>query len=605
MYALGAILYETLTGCPPFRDPIVLDTLDQVREREPVPPRQLQPSVPRDLETICLKCLHKEPRKRYASAADLAEDLRRFREGQPIRARRVGFLERLVKWARRKRAWAVLIAVSTLAMSALLGGGLWYQAQLRTAVTQTKAHRERADANYSHARQAIYQMLDRLAKFQAPGVPQVGTLRVEMGKDALTFFQRISKLETEADPAARLDFAKAYSLLGELLRSRQNEAARQSQDRARIILEGLCTEEPANRDYRLELSLCLTRLAMCEAVIGRLQQCLRFYEQSLEICQELCRLEPDNADCQYALARSHLNLGCYYHDTGCREQAEFQWTEAIRIMKKLVREHPEILDYEYQLAVSFSNLAMLYRDAGRIAEADGIYREVEPRLTKLVKENAGHASWGNWLWGLVQTLRNWSGMLIIARRGEEASPLLDRAIAVMDKQCREDPQNSSTRELLLGCLVARMCNSTLLHRREEGDKDWQRALALSAQLNSWSDLCIGALWDSRLGNHALASARAMHLAKQKGLDDADLYQLAKAFALAAAAARRDSVLAPAQQERKADRYSAEAVALLSKLRSNGFFKDANRLKELRTDPDLDPLRKRDDFIELMNNVTKD
>jgi serine/threonine protein kinase/Tfp pilus assembly protein PilF len=125
-YTLGAILYEMLTGRPPFLGATLLETVIQVRTREPVPPTQLQATTPHDLEVICLKCLQKEPGKRYAHAGELADDLRRFLDGEPIRARPVSLWERSWRWCRRNPRIASLYAsVCVLVLLlALSGSGL-------------------------------------------------------------------------------------------------------------------------------------------------------------------------------------------------------------------------------------------------------------------------------------------------------------------------------------------------------------------------------------------------------------------------------------------------------------------------------------------------
>jgi eukaryotic-like serine/threonine-protein kinase len=128
LYALGATLFELLTGRPPFLGPTVLATLDLVRNAEPVSPRHLQPGVTTDLETICLKCLRKDPGDRYESADAMAEDLRRYLDGEPIRARPTPHWERAWKWVRRRPSMAALVVVSALSFLAAAGGGLWYRA---------------------------------------------------------------------------------------------------------------------------------------------------------------------------------------------------------------------------------------------------------------------------------------------------------------------------------------------------------------------------------------------------------------------------------------------------------------------------------------------
>jgi WD40 repeat protein len=153
VYALGAILYEMLTGRPPFHAETPMDTLLQVLSVEPVPPCSLQPKVPRDLETICLKCLEKSPARRYATAEVLAEDLRRFLAGESIQARPVSRGERVVRWCRRNPALAVASGVAAAALVAVVALAVayavdqhWAGENLRAANAQLSEEQQKTNA---------------------------------------------------------------------------------------------------------------------------------------------------------------------------------------------------------------------------------------------------------------------------------------------------------------------------------------------------------------------------------------------------------------------------------------------------------------------------
>jgi WD40 repeat protein/serine/threonine protein kinase len=192
VYALGAVLYECLTGRPPFKAATQLDTLLLVLSQEPVPVRQLQPKVPADLETIALKCLQKEPHKRYGSAQALADDLRRFLAGETIIARPVTHRERVSKWVKRRPAVAALLGVTVLMVLAMVGGGvsLLYSGRLQEALRQEAQQRRIAEEQQARAVEASTEA-ERLA-----GIAE----------------QRQEEAERQKDRADRLVYARQISL---------------------------------------------------------------------------------------------------------------------------------------------------------------------------------------------------------------------------------------------------------------------------------------------------------------------------------------------------------------------------------------------------------
>jgi WD40 repeat protein len=185
VYSLGAILYELLTGQPPFRAETALDTLLQVLEREPERPRSLNSRIDRDLETICVKCLQKEPERRYESAAGLADDLERWERGEPIEARPVGQAERLWRWCRRNRAVAALTAGMAAALVlGTLGSVLFAVEASANARHEREARGEAEQARAQATQKAIDEEKARARAEQAQKNETAARQKTEQERDA-------------------------------------------------------------------------------------------------------------------------------------------------------------------------------------------------------------------------------------------------------------------------------------------------------------------------------------------------------------------------------------------------------------------------------------
>jgi serine/threonine-protein kinase len=227
VYALGAILYELLTGRPPFHAETTTATLHQVVGDEPVPPGRLNPAVPRDLQTICLKCLHKEPYRRYSSAQALADDLRRFERHEPITARPAGSLERAAKWARRRPTAAALLAAGLLMLAGVTAAAVWYtddRARRRTEV-QNQSRLVNRDANA-----ALDQAETHLKRLRA---------RLDDPLEVRGLLSQIDQWQGLVDQA-RQDWQRAVAAVG-------NEAllAEETRDRIQAVEAAVAREEAA------------------------------------------------------------------------------------------------------------------------------------------------------------------------------------------------------------------------------------------------------------------------------------------------------------------------------------------------------------------------
>jgi tetratricopeptide (TPR) repeat protein len=437
VYALGAILYELLTGRPPFRGATLSETVDQVRHRDPVPPRQLAPRCPRDLETICLACLHKEPARRYATARALEEDLHRFLAGEPIRARRTGWWERGRKWVRRHPAAAALAAVSAAAVLALVTLRLVYVAalaqsncDLRAALGEAERERAQAEANLQKALQAVEELLAAGNDKDFAEVPRLEPKRRQLLQKALALYQGLLQ-ENGSRPLVRRKTGRAYERVGWIQYwLGDSEAAERAYGHALDLQRGLAAEFPERPEYGHDLACTLHNL-------GNLLRDGRRWAEAEPICRE-----------------------------------------AVALQEKLVAAAPGCASYREELARDYGSLGSLLRDTDRPREAETTYRAALQLIEGLAADAPDTPAYRHDLAGQRHNL----GHLLAARRPEEAEKLYDQALAVQEQLARDCPDVPAYRHELARQHHSRGNLLRDTHRPAQAEAAYRRAVSLHEQL---------------------------------------------------------------------------------------------------------------------------
>jgi serine/threonine protein kinase/Flp pilus assembly protein TadD len=380
LYSLGVTLYELLTLEPAFSSSDRQELLQQIAFEEPRPPRRLNKPIPAELETIVLKAMEKNPAERYATAQELADDLRRFLEDKPIRAKRPTVLQRAVKWCRRHKSAMRAVAVILILAVVGLAASTWLiwleKEQTKVALANAKANGERAQQNLDTARQILDAFVDN-AEQRLPRERELTPVDRQLLEKARTFYERIAHQDS-SDPGVHLQMAKDYLRVGGIHEQLgQDEQAAAAYQQALAVSAKLDAEYPDRADYRY-------MLARSYSIFGgqwgtlipaeRRPEFLEGYAEAVRLLEELVREDPTNLDYRHDLGLIYGRLGYerLFHLERPFAEAEEPVRRALEIREQLVEEKPSVFLYRQELGMSLGNLGAILMATSRFQEAEEV-----------------------------------------------------------------------------------------------------------------------------------------------------------------------------------------------------------------------------------------
>ncbi len=485
VYGLGLTLYEMLVLRPAFDETDHRRLIAEVSECQPPPPRRLDPRIPRDLETIVLKCINREPDKRYQSAADLERDLNRFIAGEPIAARRISTTERLVKWARRRPAVAALAVLAAVLAIVGVGGVTWKWREANLNLLESQKQSAARGFYFSKSLDAVDQMLARTGSELLASVPGMGEVRRQLLTDALVFYTELLQ-DSEDDPTLRREFGRIQKQVAYIHhRLGDQEQALAAYVRSAETFDQLRLQFPEDPLNFLDYAVARNGHAQILHQIGRSP------DSELELREVIQLLEdqpiPDGEGDQKKIhaywlqvrAESHAALAAAVQSTRGNNPAMEQMEESLELFAQIPEDYSKadsVLEFQARVA---GQLAQKLESVNQVQRSQQLRDRAIAIFEELLQTDPESPEFRNSIANIRQAR---SGTL--ARQGKLAEAATDLANEIADRRelIRDFPNVPALRQDFARSLA--ICGSVLhdIGNFDEGQALMQESVTVATEL---------------------------------------------------------------------------------------------------------------------------
>jgi serine/threonine-protein kinase len=604
LYSLGAMLYEFITGKPPFRGRTSMDIVVKVTREEVVPPSRLQPDVPRDLETICIKCLQKEPAKRYTNCYELAEDLNRFLIGEPIQARPVGNSERVVRWCRRNPGWAAMWGGIAALLLLVAGGSMYAAISINAAKHQADANaliarknEEQAKKNEEKAREfgnsagQAYATLVGEVQEKLKDKPALQDLKQQILLPAIKGLESlIARMEDNKDAFNQRNLAQAHLKMGWLYRELgQIDQAYKHFQETHKLRESIALDNPDEDEARVQLATSWKDLGdIALHSMGDAARARADYQRGLAIAIDLAA--HPRSDQPSLMERQRVVADLYYKLGDIADgpvEARTYYTQALVRRQEWRKAHPELADPILDIANCYHDLAKVSFHS-RDPQAARNYFEECLKLREEYLKMRPQSVFAKLL--LAFEYERLGDFQIREGRPEQGKNSLQNALARYDELVKADPKNEENKKhlsratYLLGTAYLRLHNTKLAAENYAKALQMRRALAERDFANApkQKDYMVNL---ARCGFPEAAVKMAEEIHQKSPRDVDTLLNLMRCYALCSAASAGPAT-PTAEQAKARDTYAARAANCLEQAIANG----SRNVVDVETDPDIDTIR---------------